>query len=315
MTELYIGVDGGGTHTSAVSVRPDGRILARAAGSGLNFCNDGLDTCVSRFGEILARLLPAGPACRIVVCAGLAALDGPAPPDILSAFQAALPPGCRLILESDLTVALAGLTLGRPGLMAVCGTGSMVMVRNAAGQEQAAGGWGWKIGDPGSGYMLAREGLFRALWRLETEKRETPLLTAAFSFSSVPDSRSLLTALYPPGSGVDTLAAFGAEVVRLAEEGDPDALDILTRQMQEISALAASLLKSVPEAKDRVGLYGGVFQHSALARSLFSEALSARIPEVCPCLPEYPPVLGAVILAMLREGLLSGSLPAFTDEP
>ncbi len=314
MTELYIGVDGGGTHTSAVCVQPDGHILSHAAGPGLNFCNDGLETCVGRFGEILASLLPSGQTGQVVVCAGLAALDDSAPPEILSAFQAVLPSGCRLMLESDLTVALAGLTLGRPGLMAVCGTGSMVMVRNAHGQERAAGGWGWKIGDPGSGYMLAREGLFRALWRLETERLETPLLKAAFSFCSVSDSRSLLAALYPPGTGVDTLAAFGAEVVRLAEKGDPDALEILTRQMEGLSALAAPLLDSAQEAADRVGLYGGVFQHSALARSLFSEKLSARFPGIRPVLPEYPPALGAVILAMLRDGVPSGRLPAFDEE-
>ena len=312
MTACYIGVDGGGTHSTALSVLPDGRILSRGAGPGLNYLNDSLETCVRRFGELVRPLLPPGSAGQAVVCAGLAALDGPADPDVLSAFRSALPAGCRLMLTSDLSAALSALTAGRPGLMAVCGTGSMVIVRDSSGREQIAGGWGWKIGDPGSGAMLAREGLFLCLSRLEADHTETPLLKAALSFFSAPDPRSLVNALYTPGKGPADLAAFGAEVVRLAEEGDPDALSVLSRQMLTLSAMAAPLLESSPEAAGCVGLYGGVFQHSALARSLFSEALSARVPGVQPHLPAYPPALGAVILAMLQDGMTSGSLPEFT---
>jgi len=308
----YIGIDGGGTHSSAVAATADGHILARASGSGLNYLNDGLEICVRRFAEIVSKLLSSeDDGSTVTVSAGLAALDGPASPEILSAFQAALPTGCRLILDSDLAIALAGHTRGKPGLMAVCGTGSMVLVRNEAGQEQTAGGWGWKIGDPGSGFMLAREGLFRGFFRLNTEKKETPLLKAALTFFSAPDSQSLIPILYAPEVNAAGLAGFGAEVVRLAERGDPDAQEILSRQMEQLSCLAASLLRSAPEAASCVGLFGGVFQHSDLARSLFSKALSVNWPGVRPGLPEYPPALGAIILAMLQDGVPSDALPAF----
>ena len=313
MSFLYIGIDGGGTHTSAVAVRPDGRVLSRAEGPGLNWLNEGLETCVRRFEELLNRLLPPegdGGA----ICAGLAALDGPAPGEILAAFQSAAPAGYSLRLESDLSVALAGHTLGRPGLMAVCGTGSMAMVRDREGRESCAGGWGWKVGDPGSGYMLAREGLFRAAYLAEAENRETPLLSAALAFFSAPDLRSLIAPVYAPDQGAAELAAFGAEVIRLAEREDPEAMEILARQMDQIAALAAALLRTVPEAAERVGLSGGLFGHSALARSLFSRALQSRCPDADVRPVARPPALGAVALAMLRSGVPAENIPVFLKE-
>ena len=309
MNHLFIGIDGGGTHSTAVAVCPDGSILNRAEGPGLNYLNDGLETCVRRFGELLKPFpIEIG---NVAVCAGLAALDGPAPNCIHAAFQSALPGNCTLILENDLSVALAGHTLGLPGMMAVCGTGSMALARDCSGRELCAGGWGWKIGDPGSGYSLAREGLFKAAFRAETEGRKTPLLTAALRFFDAPDLRSLIAPLYAPGRGPDALAAFGAEVTRLAEQDDPDALEILTEQTDEFAALCASLLNTVPEAMGRVGLSGGLFEHSARARSLFTEALLARCPGTKISPVKHPPALGAVVLAMLRSGVSASNIPVF----
>ena len=152
------------------------------------------------------------------------------------------------------------------------------------------------------------------MFRLEAEHRDTPLLQAALAFFSVSESRNLIPVVYTSAAGADELAAFGAEVIRLAEGEDPDALAVLTRQMKQFASLAAGLLETAQEAKASVGLYGGVFQHSALARALFTEALSACCPGVRPHLPERSPALGAVILAMMRDGIPAGRLPVFEEE-
>ena len=126
--------------------------------------------------------------------------------------------------------------------------------------------------------------------------------------------RQLIGPLYNPNAGPDALAAFGTSVIRLAEKNDSDALNILSRQMDALSRAAEGLLKSVPEARERLGLYGGVFQHSALARTLFANALQDRIPDARPALLSRSPALGAVILAMLRRGVDKEHIPAFTEE-
>ena len=314
MTDLYIGMDGGGTRTTAVLVRSDGRILRRAEGRGMNWLNDGLEACTERFRDLIRQLLPGDPGVTVKVCAGCAALDGPAPDGILDAFRAVLPPGTRLMLTSDLSAARAGLTRGRPGLMAVCGTGSMVLIRNRKGEEKAAGGWGRRIGDPGSGAMLAREALFTGLYLAETEGKRVPLLEAALRFFGGSRPRDLPEAVHAPGLGQDAIAAFGREVILLAENGDPEARSILERQMSLLAGPAAFLLEEAPEAKESIGVYGGVFQHSALARKLFSEALGARIPGLRIRLPQDPSAQGAVLLGMLEDGLQTEELPDMKEE-
>ena len=129
----------------------------------------------------------------------------------------------------------------------------------------------------------------------------------------MPDFRSLITPLYAPGRGPDTLAAFGAEVVRLAEREDSDAMEILNGQMIQFAGLAAALLQAVPEAAARTGLSGGLFTNSTLSCFLFTRALQASCPEVKISLADRPPALGAVVLAMLRSGVTAEKIPAFVQ--
>ena len=53
---LFIGIDGGGTHSTAVAAWPDGRIAAIAKGGGLNFYNDGVETVRLRLESMVAEL-------------------------------------------------------------------------------------------------------------------------------------------------------------------------------------------------------------------------------------------------------------------
>ncbi len=309
---IYIGIDGGGTHTTAQAVRADGAILATAHGEGLNYLNDGLNTCIGRFRRLTEGFLSALPAGPKAVCAGLAALDGPADSDVLSAFQKVLPPDCPLYLTSDLYIALMGHTAGRPGLMAVCGTGSMLLALDQAGGEHVSGGWGYKLHDAASGYALARRALIASLDTWEETGLELPLLRAALAYFGAESPRGLIVPLYAKDCGTDRLAGFGARVVQLAENGDREALAILKEETDKLSTQAARLLGRVPEAY-RVGLYGGVFSHSLLARSLFTEHLRALCPQARVSPAQYPPTLGAVIHLMRTSGVSPDELPEFKE--
>ena len=110
---LYIGMDGGGTRTTAVAVREDGTLAGSAQGGGLNYLQDGLETCLGRFEQLARELMGNTPPEDVVVSAGLAALDGPANADILRAFRARLPVGCTLHLTSDALIALDKCNLVR----------------------------------------------------------------------------------------------------------------------------------------------------------------------------------------------------------
>ena len=314
MNQIYVGIDGGGTHSTAVAVLNDGTILRREESGGLNYLTDGLPACTKRLRDLAARVTQGLPNAPLRLCAGLAALDAPAEPDILAAFQEALPQPLRdLDLQSDLYIALMGHTAGAPGLMAVCGTGSMLMALDAQGTQHVMGGWGYRLHDAGSGYSLTRAALIRAVETWEERQESTPLLRSALAFFGAAAPRALIAPLYDASCTPDRFAAFGAQVIGLAEDGDAAALCILRREMAQLSAQAARLLSRVPEAK-AVGLYGGVFEHSLLARSLFTGHLRAAHPlaRVAPAL--FPPEIGAVIHRMKQDGVSIDQLPEFKEE-
>ena len=299
--ELLIGIDGGGTHSAGVAVWPDGRIAASTSGGGLNFHNDGVDAVRRRLENLVRELLAKAGASSARVCVGLSALDGPADPETLALFTSSLLPPGSLFLESDAYAALLGCTRGGPGMIVICGTGSMILLLDSAGRQLVSGGWGYLLGDAGSGYTLAREALLAVIAEADGVGPATRLTPRAMTFFGVSAPRQLIDRIYAPGFSPDQLAAFARCVTEEAALGEPAAADILKRNMQRLAALAARQLRQAPEIRT-VGLYGGIFAHSPAARSAFKSALRAAVPDADIRDPEFPPEIGAVLHLLRQEG-------------
>lgn len=301
---LLIGIDGGGTHSTAVAAWPDGRIAAVTEGGGLNFHNSGVETVRHRL-EDMADALCRQSGCEAEeICVGMSALDAPADEATTRLFAAGKLRQDQLDLQSDAYIALMGFTLGQPGVIVICGTGSMLLMLDGQGRQRAAGGWGYLLGDAGSGYTLAREGLLAVIDAFEGAGPATPLTADALQYFGADAPRGLIDCIYAPDATTAGMAGFARHVLARAEEGDPAARGILGRNMQRLARSAALLTASAPEA-NRVGLYGGVFAHSALARTLFVQALQKAAPDTCVCTLDYPPELGALIHLFQKRGELT----------
>ena len=174
--KLLIGIDGGGTHSTAVAASPDGRIAAVTEGGGLNFHNVGVETVRLRL-EAMVEDLCRQTGCKVdEVCVGMSALDAPADDATTAAFCTGMFRPEHLDLQSDAYVALMGFTCGEPGMIIICGTGSMLLMLDGQGNQKPAGGWGYLLGDAGSGYTLAREGLLAIIDATEGTGPSTPLV-------------------------------------------------------------------------------------------------------------------------------------------
>ena len=300
--KIFIGIDGGGTHSTAVAAYPDGSIAAAVGGGGLNFHNVGVDLVRDRLLEMTDALC-AKSGCEIAqVCVGMSALDAPADAQTLSCFEkGAYQPG-QLDLQSDAYVALMGLTQGNPGVIVICGTGSMLVTLDEQGAQHVSGGWGYLLGDAGSSYTLAREALLCAIDVFEGLGPDTALAQDALTFFGASAPRSLIDCIYPLPP--EKVAGFARFVLQRAQEGDEAALSIVSRNMQRLAAQAAHMVHTHPAAH-RVGLYGGVFAHSGLARSLFTQELVRLAPNAVVCSPDYPPELGALIHLYQKHSLLT----------
>ena len=152
---FLIGVDGGGTGTRARLQDAQGRTLGhgRAGASGLS---QGIAQAWHHVVQAVAQafadagLAPVAPA-EIALGLGLAGAIVPAQ---RQAFLAADPGYAACVLHSDAITLLAGAHRGRPGIIVAAGTGSVGAVQTAAGALREVGGWGFPVGDEGSGAWL-----------------------------------------------------------------------------------------------------------------------------------------------------------------
>ena len=304
-TKVIIGVDGGGSKSIGVAADGNGHALAVFRGKGINYYQTGMDQARRNLKEIVDALLSVcGGVCGLL-SVGMPALDTTADEATVGAFAGDMFDPQSLILESDACMTLEGMTGGDRGMIVICGTGSMALLDDG-NRQTVAGGWGYLLGDSGSGYSIAMAGLRAAIRHWEGTGPETGLGERALAHFALNAPRDLIALIYDPACGPDTVARFAGEVFSLAASGDGEANRVLADEMQGIAWQAASLLGDAPGV-EKVGLYGGIFHHQPLARRLFADALYKRLPgrNIRIVEPEYPPEIGAVIRGFKRLGTLN----------
>src|SRR6185295_3235694 len=82
----------------------------------------------------------------------------------------------RVLVVNDALVALEAGAPDRPGVVVIAGTGSIAYGRNERNEAARAGGWGYVLGDEGSGYWIGRAAL-RAVLRAADQRGPATVLT------------------------------------------------------------------------------------------------------------------------------------------
>ncbi|MGP9683620.1 MULTISPECIES: N-acetylglucosamine kinase [unclassified Brachybacterium] len=144
--EFVIGIDAGGTHTRVGCFALDGTRLAAAVGRGGNPSHN--DDALENIRGTIAQALESGgldPAGAVALAAGIAGFErtGSNQSDGDNDRTAALvdAPGltCPKIVVNDAVIAHRGALSGRPGIVVVAGTGSMILAIDEEGVETESG--------------------------------------------------------------------------------------------------------------------------------------------------------------------------------
>ena len=183
MESIWIGVDGGGTHSTLAAVREDGTVLGFNKCPGLNFYLTDIVTTRERLCSAVEDLLKkVGANDYRILSVGSAALDGRADTSQKLNFAGAMFPPQKLELCGDVFMAQYGASLGHAGVAVVSGTGAMVLGIDENGYEHFAGGWGYLLGDPGSAYGISVEAIRAVFAAEEGIGADTGLKTAALDY-------------------------------------------------------------------------------------------------------------------------------------
>jgi N-acetylglucosamine kinase len=297
-----LGVDGGASRTRCVIADLSGNLLARGSGGPSNPLTVGADTAAE---SILTAISEASKDRGIKTfkasVMGVAGTDKPSGAEALRSRLGGFDWG-RLRIVSDAAVALAGATGCRPGVVVVSGTGSVAYGENEEGEKARAGGWGWRLGDEGSGYTISNSALIASLRALDGRGPPTSLPNKIMRALDLDNLGGLVDLVYSKGMGNSEIATLNPLVGEAAEEGDTVAKRILKEAGEELGLAASAVARRLGMTNAfPVALTGGVFNlapvREALERKLGEAQPGCRIIE-----PRFEPDVGAALLALRELG-------------
>jgi N-acetylglucosamine kinase-like BadF-type ATPase len=281
---LLLGLDIGGSGTRARLVE-GGRIIAEVEGRGANPAAVAAAVVERRLEEVLHKLGPVKPA---ACCAGAAGAEVPAARARLEALLVRLLPGTRVEVVHDARLVLAAAGLEH-GVVLIAGTGSVAYGRDSAGREARAGGWGWLLGDDGSGAWIVREGAREIARRADAGEPPGPLGDCLLSAAGAAGAVELTGRLHRLREPRRWAALSGS--VFAAAQTDPAAAALVSRAGAALAALVAAVRGRI-DSEDEVVLAGGLLLHQPLLEAAVRERLEGRLIRL-----REPPVAGAVRLA------------------
>ena len=215
-----LGLDIGGT-SSRARVCVDGEVVAEAEASSASLTAAGADGAAAALADLLAQL-PIDPEHPFdAACAGSAGSNVPGAREFLADRLTPLTRSGIVVIVNDAMLVLPAAGLDA-GVGVICGTGS-IAVGTWAGREARAGGFGYLLGDEGSGYWIARAAL-----------RAVRARDAARTILAVPvASRAAVTLMQPEADEVLVLASpsafrsVGEWYAAFGQLSDADVLSLL----------------------------------------------------------------------------------------
>ena len=299
MTPRYVlGIDAGGTKTRAILADESGRVVAGSTGGGANLRTHGELEVEKVLHSVVEQAQADGGARASALALGIAGADRPDDYAVLREILHRIGFRDRVVVANDARIAFVAGSPRRVGLALICGTGSIAWGRNASGEIARAGGWGWHLGDEGSGFWIGERSIREVMRAFDGRGPETSLEKALYEHFRISSPEAIVRELYDREYPRHHVATFAVEVEKAAQRGDSVARKVLADAAGELVLAAktvAGRLRLEESAYDVV-LSGGTFRAIPSLEASVKTALSSRHARVARL--EEEPAMGAVQLAL-----------------
>ena len=293
-----LGVDAGGTKTRALLADENGRVVGGGRGGGANLKMHGELEVEKVLHQVIEEAEAEAAARADALALGIAGADRPEDHDVLKAILRRMGYRRRVLVTNDAQLAFEAGSPGRIGLALVCGTGSIAWGQNGAGEIARAGGWGWHLGDEGSGFWIGMAALRAVLRASDGRGPSTALETPLLAHFGIAGVEELVRVVYDADFPRHRIAVFARQVAETSAEGDVVARDILSAAARELASAADSVRQRLGLRKSSydIVLAGGTF--AALPALADSVAALLSEPGAAVRRLEVEPAMGAVRLAL-----------------
>lgn len=299
---LLLGIDGGGSKTTALLATSDGAVIGRGAGGASNYQAVGLQPALAELEKAVREAAASAGAFGTIpiasVCLGMAGVDRPEDRAAFSGWAAVRFPGARIKLVSDAHLVLAAGAGSAAGVALISGTGSIAYAQDGRGNTARAGGWGYLLGDEGSGYRIALEGMRAVTRAWDGMAPPTTLTTSMLEALSIQSPPELVRKLYREQMGRAEIARLAELVLRCAQAGDAAAVQILNEAAAHLAGFAAAAARKLALSGPLpCAVAGGLLMHSTALRDAVVIQARAEGLELAPVTVVEDPAVGAIVLA------------------
>ena len=297
-----LGIDAGGTKTVCLLADERGEIIAQSRGGGANLQAHG----ELEVEKVLHRVMEAAMGDREIrpsaICLGIAGVDRPQDAEAIRGIMRRIGSKARTLVVNDALIALVAGAGDRAGVVIIAGTGSIAYGRDAEGRAARAGGWGYLLGDEGSGFWIGRRALSAIVRAADGRGPATDLTDRVMARLRLARPSDLIRETYYRDLKRGAIAGLADVVEEARSAGDAVASDILAQAARELIAAATSVVNRLGMRGDVFPtiLAGGIFKAVPSLASEVIGLMSEVAPRSQPRLLDVEPAAGAVHLALIE---------------
>ena len=272
---LFLGMDAGGTKTAAVLLTETGEEIGRGMGGAGNIATNSDETLQASVRDaFLTTCKSAGLSPTTLslegVCVGVAGYSViPRRDPFLNLLKAAITAEFYTLCP-DYEIAWWGATEGTPGIVLIAGTGAVAYSRDAEGNEAKADGYGFLLGDRGSGFNLGLYALRHALQTMQSGAMDSVTQTVQEHTNAL-IAAEILHWLYTDFNPA-RVATLAPKIGALAEQGDAPARVLVVEMARRLRHTVREVRHRL-KLKREVPIYpiGGLWELGSFFRNEFQE--------------------------------------------
>ena len=294
--KYYIAADGGGTKLQVILYDENLHIVNTARMSGTNTIHRPVEDMLADMKKLIDELIPA--EIQEIECADLIILR------YQKEFLELLKERCIVRNyhgwgENETPLFSTGV---RYGVVAQAGTGSDAFLVQPDGKK-TVGGWGFILGDEGSGYDIGMNGLKAAIYSTDGRGPKTliyDILTEEWGLTIPWD---IVTTVYGKTDYRSLVASVSRIVAKAAKQKDAVALKIYEDAGHEMAFQVLTVIANNGGVwEGPVVTSGGAWKGCPVMFETFRKDILEKYPDAEVRYPIFEPVVGCAVGRMLEEG-------------
>jgi len=306
---LILGVDGGGSNTTAWLAEIDDQnsvhILGRGKSAASNCHAVGSDQSLHHLDDsITAAFADANQARSQVAaaCFAMAGADRHAEQQIFQNWVDQNRLTENFLISNDALPVIYAADKEGMGIGLIAGTGSLCIGRSIDGITRRCGGWGSLFGDEGSGFGIAIEGLRAAARHEDQRGPSTKIHRAMVNRLEVKDLSQAIPRLYASGTTRAEIASLAKIVFDAAREEDSVAIEIIDRAATSLAELVFTVGGHLHHNQPswNLAISGGVLIHQPDFARQITNQVETVSGNAINLVTVKDPVLGAINMARQR---------------